>query len=166
MIIKDKEIFQAKSERNYLTIIVCIIIFLSITILAFLRLRKRHTKSIKTHKEEQSLLNKKFDDLQVDKLSEDVLKEISSLVKTNDPAFYAKFKEHHPIFIYKLTQHSPDILSSDLDLCAKLKLGFNTKEIAYFSRTSQRAVESRKYRIRKKIGLTTDDDLATWIVNL
>ena len=53
-----------------------------ITILAFLRLRKTHTKSIKTHQEEQSLLNKKFDDLQVDKLNEDVLKEIYSLLKS------------------------------------------------------------------------------------
>ncbi len=166
IILAEKETHHEKSRMTYVTLIVAAIIAVIASILAFFHLRNKHSNSVKTHQQEKTLLNRKFEELQVDKLSEDVLKEINNLVKDNDPSFYAKFKEHHPVFIYKLTKHSPDILSSDLDLCAKLKLGFNTKEIAYFSKTSLRAVESRKYRIRKKIGLSTDDDLATWIVNL
>ncbi|WP_316735116.1 hypothetical protein [Pedobacter aquatilis] len=166
LIIKDNETLHSKSKKNYMLIIAIAAIVILLTTIAFVLLRKKYFKSVKTHKEEKNLLNKKFDDLQVDKLSDEILKEINGLVKTNDAAFYSKFKEHHPIFIHKLTQKSPDMLASDLDLCAKLKLGFNTKEIAYYSKSSQRAVESRKYRIRKKLGLSPDDDMGTWVMNL
>lgn len=54
IIIKDKETFHAKSEKNYLLIICIAVIAIAIALIAFILLRKKHKKSIKTHEEEQS----------------------------------------------------------------------------------------------------------------
>ena len=166
LVIKDNEILHSKSKNKYLFIISGAISFLIILIFTIIKLRKKHSKTIHYHKEEQNLLSKQLSDLVADKITDEVLNELAVLVKTDDPAFFVRFKEYHPIFIQKLTQLSPDILATDLIICAKLRLGFNTKEIAYFSRSSLRSVESRKYRIRKKLNLKAEDDLATWVVNL
>jgi DNA-binding CsgD family transcriptional regulator len=45
---------------------------------------------------------------------------------------------------------------SDLEYCALIKLDFNTKEIAQSKDISIRTVESKKYRLRKKLNLPED----------
>ncbi|WP_316758247.1 tetratricopeptide repeat protein [Pedobacter aquatilis] len=166
LVINEKDLISSRSKNRYLLIISGSICFLFILIFAIVKLRKKHSETILYHKEEQNLLNKQLNDLVADKITDEVLNELVVMVKTDDPAFFVRFKEYHPIFIQKITQLSPDILVTDLTICAKLRLGLNTKEIAYFSRSSLRSVESRKYRIRKKLNFKAEDDLATWIVNL
>ncbi|MFP3594729.1 helix-turn-helix transcriptional regulator, partial [Chryseobacterium sp. SIMBA_038] len=57
----------------------------------------------------------------------------------------------------------PDLNVGDLTFCALVRLNFSNKEIAQYGTMSVRTVESKKYRLRKKIGLPTNTDFNKWI---
>jgi len=54
----------------------------------------------------------------------------------------------------------------DLELCAYLRLEMSTKEIARQLNLSVRGVETRKYRLKKKLELEKDQDLNKFINTL
>ena len=54
-------------------------------------------------------------------------------------------------FFKEIEQKYPDLNQSEIILCYYLFMGFTNKEIAVFLNVSIRAVESRRYRISKKI---------------
>lgn len=64
------------------------------------------------------------------------------LVNNFDMDFFKKIKKLHP----KL--NDPEII-----ICYYVSVGFKNKEIAVFLNTSIRAIESKRYRITKKMGL-------------
>ncbi|MCY1660234.1 helix-turn-helix transcriptional regulator [Chryseobacterium sp. SL1] len=94
----------------------------------------------------------------------DAFEEVVILAKNNSPEFLIRFKEVYPEFFYKLIIEFPDLTHSELKLCAYLKLNFTTKEISNYTFVSLRAVEGSKYRLRKKLNLTSDIDLNTWVL--
>ena len=73
------------------------------------------------------------------------------LAKSKDPAFFLKFNELNPDFKNKLLKKYPNLSLNDVEFCSYLWMNFNTKEIATYAIMSVRAVEAKKYRIRKKI---------------
>ncbi|MNI83388.1 hypothetical protein D3C73_1401850 [compost metagenome] len=77
-----------------------------------------------------------------------------------------RFRENETGFIKELLQLSPQLLPAELELCAYMRLNFDTKEIARACRLSVRAVESRKYRVRKKLGIDAEANLQTWMLDL
>jgi DNA-binding CsgD family transcriptional regulator len=62
-------------------------------------------------------------------------------------------------FFKTLTQNYPDLTEKEKRLCALLKLNLSSKEIATLNNISEGAVTMARYRLRKKIGLTTDENL-------
>ncbi|WP_157607874.1 hypothetical protein [Seonamhaeicola sp. S2-3] len=64
------------------------------------------------------------------------------LVNNFDMEFFKKIKNLHP----KLND-------SEIIICYYVSVGFKNKEIAVFLNTSVRAIESKRYRITKKMGL-------------
>ncbi|WP_142018107.1 helix-turn-helix transcriptional regulator [Chryseobacterium aquifrigidense] len=48
---------------------------------------------------------------------------------------------------------------SDLAFCALIWLGFSSKEIAQSISMEHRSVQTKKYRIRKKLNLESETDL-------
>lgn len=94
------------------------------------------------------------------------LSHIIELAQTNDPSFYLKFSELFPNFNSKLLEISSQLTPSDLEYCAFMKLNFDTKQIATFKRTSVSSVESRKYRIRKKLNINSSDNIYTWLMKI
>jgi hypothetical protein len=91
------------------------------------------------------------------------LKEIVQLAVNNNPAFLVKFYDFDPDFSKKLLKIAPHLVASEIELCVLLRLNFETKEIARYTKTSVRAVEGKKYRIRKKIGIPSDKDINIWM---
>lgn len=63
-------------------------------------------------------------------------------------------------FFKLLIEHYPDLTEKEKRLCALLKLNLSSKEIATLNNISEGAVTMARYRLRKKIGLNTDDNLA------
>lgn len=111
-------------------------------------------------------------DVQEDEPSSDSRKkdkefnELIELAKQNSPSLYVKFKEFDPYFSQKLLYIAPDLLASELELCIYMKLNFDTKEIARYSNVSVKSVQGKKYRIRKKMNISFQEDLNIWMSNL
>ena len=71
--------------------------------------------------------------------------------------FDVRFKRVHPDFIAKLTKQHPDLTPNEIKICSFLKLNMSTKEIAALTGQTVRAVEMSRFRIRRKLGLSSDD---------
>ncbi|MBO4372008.1 MAG: transcriptional regulator, partial [Bacteroidales bacterium] len=70
--------------------------------------------------------------------------------------FEEQFDLLHNNFIKKLKVIHPSLSRNDYMLCAYIRMGFSTKEIAQMFNMSVRGVESIKYRFKKKIGIEGD----------
>jgi ligand-binding sensor domain-containing protein len=80
--------------------------------------------------------------------------------------FESLFDQAHENFFKRLKQTYPDLTQSDLKLCAYLKLNLSSKEIAPLLNISLRGVEIRRYRLRKRLSLSTDLNLVDFIMQL
>lgn len=96
--------------------------------------------------------------------SEDYTK-LTQMVKESDPAFYLHFKNVFPEFIRALLSVDPQLKTNDLEYCALIRLNFDTKQIAVFKNTSVKAVENKKYRLKKKLQIPTEENLYSWMAN-
>ena len=77
--------------------------------------------------------------------------------------FLAQFSTAYPDFIDCLIEKYPKLRSGDIKICCYLKMNMNTKEIAKVSGLSVRAVENKRYRLRKKLELETGVSLDSYI---
>ena len=69
-------------------------------------------------------------------------------------------------FMQELHQRYPDMKQTELRLCACLRMGLSSKEIATLMNTTLRSVESTRYRLRKRLGLADGENLAAFINNI
>jgi hypothetical protein len=92
--------------------------------------------------------------------------EIIQLAKENNPGFLSRFSEIYPDFVNKIHQINPGIQSSELSFCALLFLNFSTKDIAEYTFVTPKAVQNRKNRIRKKLHISSEDDIYVWMQKL
>ena len=67
--------------------------------------------------------------------------------------------ELHQQFFENLRQNYPDLTNYDLRLCAYLKLGFNSKEIANMLNIMPSSIYISRSRLRKKLNLDSESDL-------
>lgn len=74
------------------------------------------------------------------------------------------FDQAHQNFFKRLKNTYPDLTSSDLRLCAYLRLNLSSKEIAPLLNISVRGVEEKRYRLRKRLGLSSDQGLTDFII--
>jgi DNA-binding NarL/FixJ family response regulator len=94
------------------------------------------------------------------------LKEIVQLAVSNNPAFLVKFNEYDPAFCKKLLELAPNMVAAEIEFCVLLRLNFETKEIARYTKISVRAVEGKKYRIRRKLNIPSDQDINIWMTHI
>jgi len=73
--------------------------------------------------------------------------------------FAMHFDEINNDFIKKLKLKFPQLTSTDLKVCTYLQLKLSSKEIAQLMNISVRGVEISRYRLRKKLQLTTGQTL-------
>ncbi|ATL43479.1 hypothetical protein CQS02_09290 [Elizabethkingia miricola] len=102
-----------------------------------------------------------------EKLSESDISEMIRLAQTNDSIFIERFDLYFPTFFNSIRNASKAPLTlSDLYLCAMLKLNFSNKQIALYSNSTVKSVESKKYRLRKKIEIPADQDFTIWMTSI
>ena len=77
--------------------------------------------------------------------------------------FQLQFSSAYPDFIEKLTAQYSDLRSGDIKLCCYLKMNMNTKDIAQITGLSVRAIENKRYRLRKKLRLKPDISLESFL---
>lgn len=78
--------------------------------------------------------------------------------------FETHFDQAHQDFINRLKTTFPNLTQSDLKLCAYLRLNISSKEIAHLLNISLRGVEVRRYRLRKRINISTEENLYEFLL--
>lgn len=73
--------------------------------------------------------------------------------------FEQLYNEAHGNFFKRLKEEYPQLTPGDLRLCAYLRMNLSSKEIAPLLNISVRGVEERRYRLRKRLDLSTDTNL-------
>ncbi|WP_347216228.1 Two component regulator three Y domain-containing protein [Chryseobacterium sp.] len=102
----------------------------------------------------------------INNLSEDNIQEILNLAENNSPVFFEKFQIFFPHFIPEILKISSNLIHSELFFCALMKLDFDTKRIAQCTNNSIRAVESKKYRIRKKLNISSEININSFLIKI
>lgn len=92
------------------------------------------------------------------KLSENY-ENIIQLAREKKADFFPKFQEAYPELFRELLKINPNLSKSDLTFCAMIWLGFSSKEIAQSVSMEHRSVQTKKYRIRKKLNLESETNL-------
>lgn len=77
--------------------------------------------------------------------------------------FEARLSMMNPDFIKRLSQMYKQLTPTELKICALLKMNLANKEIADMLCVSLHNIEMHRYRIRKKLHLSTQDNLATFL---
>ena len=78
--------------------------------------------------------------------------------------FESYFNNAHHNFMERLRQRYADITMGDLRLCCLLRMILSTKEIASLLNVSVRAIEIRRYRLRKRLMLESDTNLVDFLL--
>jgi ligand-binding sensor domain-containing protein/DNA-binding CsgD family transcriptional regulator len=76
------------------------------------------------------------------------------------------FNEAHHEFIQRLREKHPDLTKSNLQLCLFIRLNINTKEIADIMNITVRGVEKSRYRLRKKLELSSEASITDYLLSL
>jgi tetratricopeptide (TPR) repeat protein len=87
----------------------------------------------------------------------------NSLGKNEWREFELRFNEIHPDFFKKLKDWFPDLSPSDQKIAALLWLNLSSKEIASITSRTADSVKISRSRLRKKLGLGTDENLVAFL---
>lgn len=118
---------------------------------------QKSLKSIKKHVNEST--NIKINELSL---------KINHFIKGKEEVkkLQEKLDEINAEFYNRLRNSFPDLTKNEVQLCALIKLGLSSKEIALLNNVSERAIITARYRMRKKINIATDQSLFDFIKNL
>ncbi|MFY8012705.1 MAG: hypothetical protein ACOVRG_12035 [Saprospiraceae bacterium] len=98
------------------------------------------------------------------------LKKIETLLKA-DPIhtlkndFDVRLTSNNEDFFSLLLHKYPDLSPAELKLCAYLRLNPSTKDLALITNRSMRTIESTRTNIRKKMNLTSQENLVTHLLS-
>jgi len=80
--------------------------------------------------------------------------------------FSRYFEEVHKDFNSNVKTKYPDVTSNELRLLALLKMNLSSKEIANILNISAEGIKKARYRLRKKLDLSTEDSLQDLVLSL
>ena len=80
--------------------------------------------------------------------------------------FAQHFDKVHSDFVVSLKEKHPTITPNELKLCAYLRMNLSTKEIAQLMNISVRGVEISRYRLRKRLGISSETNLFNYLINI
>ncbi len=98
--------------------------------------------------------------------------EIKKAIKINEvnkhewEIFETNLNQIHNEFIINLSKKFPNLTPKDIKLCVYLKMNLSSKEIAPLMNISFRGVELHRYRLRKKLNLSQEDNLSKFLLSL
>lgn len=153
---------EKKEEQtsNVKTILFSLLGMLVITLVGF------GTKKFYLKNKKNKVIISKLSSEENPQLNSNSISHLTNLALNNDPSFYLTFLDIYPHFGKNLLKINPLIKTSDIEFCAYIKLNLETKQIATLKKMSVRAVEGKKYRIRKKLDISVDENMYIWLSNL
>ncbi len=188
---KNKELYEKEKKLNRIkTYAMALIALCLVTLLFFInhKQRKKHQlrnaqneKEIETKNKELTSFALQFieKEKQVAELCEFVKDNVKDgnnkfniIAKANKSRddywqeFNTRFMSLNQHFYETLNQRFNDLTSNDLRHCALIKLNFSTKEIADLMGISPKSVNMAHHRLRKKLALSQETNLTTFIANI
>jgi ligand-binding sensor domain-containing protein/DNA-binding CsgD family transcriptional regulator len=77
--------------------------------------------------------------------------------------FNLYFNQVDQHFVSCMLERHPQLTQNDIRMCTLLRINLSTKEIASLLNISNRGVEQSRYRLKKRLGLSVEDDLTKYI---
>jgi DNA-binding CsgD family transcriptional regulator len=131
-----------------------LIIYFFYSLIIFYRSRNR-----------QSKFEKLYENPEADQNSVNIT-DVFDAISRRDNSFVPTFIRLYPDFAHKIRAINSGITTNEMEVCALLKLGLSTKEIAIATNTSYKSVESARFRIRKKLNLNAETNLITFFSSI
>ena len=97
---------------------------------------------------------------------ENANRELVALAKQNDESFLPEFKKLYPELSSKIEKASSKITKNDFILLGMIWLNFSSKNIARYTFVQHKTIQTKKYRLRKKLNLPNGTDLYQWLLEL
>lgn len=89
----------------------------------------------------------------------------TNLNNNKDWTFFKQaFNNADKDFLDKIKAEHQDLTPNDLRFCAYLRLNLSSKEMAPLLNISTKSVETKRYRLRKRLNLSHDDSLVNYIL--
>ncbi|MCB0472976.1 MAG: LuxR family transcriptional regulator [Flavobacteriaceae bacterium] len=107
--------------------------------------------------------------------NEDEEKNVGSVIKLIDKnlnntkdweVFVKAFNNTDKGFLDKMKTLHPDLTPNDLRICVYLRMNLTSKEIAPLLNISVKSVETKRYRLRKRMNLPHEESLVNYILSL
>ncbi|MBN8678683.1 MAG: hypothetical protein J0M29_10695 [Chitinophagales bacterium] len=118
------------------------------------------------HEELEKLKQSAAGSVKLEKEIHQIIKMLEQDARTD--ADWEQFSHHfdqvHSDFLKRLSEAHAHLSPNDYKLCAYLRLNLSSKEIAALMNISLRGVESSRYRLRKRLGLDTEDNLTDYLM--
>lgn len=167
-LLKEQEkVRQESKKRSYLIVGSVFSVSILVLLMAGYFYRKKQLKEKRAIWNSKELLLKKEHENRMLKLQlNTAFEEIVELAKSNSPEFLSRFQEVYPAFYYNLMTSHPGLQTSEIKFCAMLFLNFSSKDIAEFTYVTVKAVQNRKNRLRKKLNISSEEDLNLWMQKL
>lgn len=94
----------------------------------------------------------------------EILREMQSNVdNTVWTEFEKRFQQVHKDFYKKLLEKYPDLTPNEIKICAFLKLNMTTKDISAITFQSVKSIQVARNRLRKRMGISRDENLVSAI---
>lgn len=156
----------------------CTILYITIPFF----IRKRQINRIKSRQNKKILkynqLERKKTELKlsvqednIKKLKTDISDYLYQIGQSNSKSpnlvlFYSNFEKIYPNFSQSLKKINPNISENELKLCALIRLNLSSKEIGQLLNITQDSVNKARYRLRKKLGLISNENIFTMLLNI
>jgi DNA-binding NarL/FixJ family response regulator len=96
----------------------------------------------------------------------DVIQDVENKIKSDDlQHFETSFNAVYDSFYKNLTADYPKLTQNDLKLCAYLKLGLSSKDIAAVMFINKDSVKTARSRLRKKLEIESNANLQSFLSN-
>jgi DNA-binding CsgD family transcriptional regulator/ligand-binding sensor domain-containing protein len=98
----------------------------------------------------------------------DLIRKINTNLQNEEhiQVFEANFERVHHEFFAQLKSTFSDLTQKELQLCAFVRMNLTNKEIASILNISVRGVETARYRLRKRLGMSHEQDMSAFLEKL
>lgn len=113
----------------------------------------------------QEVLDSESEGSQIKSRIKKILK-TNSINKNEWLNFERNLLKSHEEFVERLSKKYPELTPKDIKLSIYLKMNLSSKEIAPMMNISFRGVELHRYRLRKKLGISTEESLYKFMISV
>jgi len=122
-------------------------------------------KSLMKIKSEMLKINSLHDNSEIKHHIKRLISHIEKDIDSEDywKVFEVHLEQVHEAFLKRLSEKHPGLSNREMKLCAYIRMGMSSKEIAALTNISFRAVENNRYRLRQKLSLLKGENLSQYI---